>query len=366
MISSAADYRFVDFASGDLPTDRFDGNIMPLRSGDAQGMLKAEDIAFLVECVRDKADAFKNLAFPSDGYTPDRTTPEPVVPTKTLSGSQMRSIRSYLGECLRRGNGDPIEGVYFLKSPLEERTRIETSEHLYISLPGGGPTMQTIKSAHIGAWPETTSVTDFERGAKVAKTPVLHLFSDAANLVAPAYFLYFGHEFFDTSTETIGKYYSSGSIVTQDYYRFGYFVDVWGVGSSRAFLRFTSRVKDGVTPIVAQVDDDYIADARLWLVYSALNSYIPREGYGKFYASTGMICLDRGSGSEVYVSREHQDGKFVWKMNGFTSVYLMNRIIRDCGWVRYSEDEVNNQWILPLYDSWLIVEATPNGRTKWW
>ena len=186
MISSAADYRFVDFQRGDLPTEQFNGKIMPLRQDGGGGsdfpeeMLKAEDIAFLAECVRDKAGAFAGLKVldVDVGFSPQK-----FVPTKRLSSSQMLNLRSYLANQL--SVGFPVSSVGYLKQAMTEIAAYDISANLD-SEGKMNNMLAAVASTCGGIWTPTTAAADFERGARVLSAPVAAMFDDAKHLIIPA------------------------------------------------------------------------------------------------------------------------------------------------------------------------------------
>ena len=60
MIDNRNDYRFV---RGDIGQVIIDGNIMPVRQGDAKRVLRGEDICFMAEAHEARADLWINAVF---------------------------------------------------------------------------------------------------------------------------------------------------------------------------------------------------------------------------------------------------------------------------------------------------------------
>lgn len=357
MISNAADYRFVDFANGDLPTDRFDGWIMPRRS-DPQSpypveMLKAEDIAFLVECVRDKAGAFKGLTFTSydeyqpGGYAPLWANLGSVSLTKSISSSQMRGIRNFTTNQL--GRGFPHSGWGFLSTPLSEIYSFQLA-----------PGFDFIGRAHAaiapqfeGTWPATSQAADFAAGQPVLAAPVEAIFDDAKNLVRPVGTTRFGEVFVGPSHLYLAATEGSAPAGTDLF--FGYEMTTSNpTWAARGYVRTCEVVK---------VSRDFLSSANIWLLYVARNNIVGKPG-GAIPSSTeyraGLVRLSD------YLTPAHTAAEFHWAITPTDGLRLYNRILTDCGWTECSTQAAAYQEIFPCFDCEIIIEGTPNGRTQWW
>ena len=66
MIDNRNDYRFV---RGDIGQVIIDGNIMPVRQGDAKKVLRGEDICFLAEAHEARTDFWNGAIFKESGTT---------------------------------------------------------------------------------------------------------------------------------------------------------------------------------------------------------------------------------------------------------------------------------------------------------
>lgn len=361
MITSAAQYAFVDFTNGDLPTAGFDGWIMPRRSDPqcphAAGMLKAEDVAFLVECTRDKAGAFKGLSFPAyrGGYTPGDTTPASVALTKTISGAQMRDIRSYTTNLISVGLRNPRisgGGLGFLQSPFTEIASVYSTVDDF----GAWDTAWAAFAARNfgGTWAATSQAADFASGAPVASAPVLAIFNDAAHLVRPVYALRFGESIAAGTSITIVP---------------GEGTPPSGAGGFGYTMQAPSSVLG--TPgysyhgfydpfVAARVSRDYLSSANLWIFYMAVNQVhsLDPDGF-TMYVNFGFVRLSD------YLTPRTTSTEFTWLCNdGLQGFYA--RLLSDCGWAEYSTSGATFQNIIPLFDCALFVEGTPSGRTQWW
>ena len=359
MITSAADYRFVDFANGDLPTDRFDGWIMPRRS-DQQSpypveMLKAEDIAFLVECVRDKSGAFKGLTFTSydeyqsEGYVPIWTNPGSVSLTKSISSSQMRGIRNYTTNQL--GRGFPHNGLGFLSTPLSEIYSFQLA-----------PGFDFIGRAHAaiapqfeGIWPATSQAADFAAGQPVLAAPVEAIFDDAKNLVRPVGTTQFGEAFVSRSHLYFATLEGSPPSGMRPY--FGYRMTHYNTTTPWAVRGYFNTCE------VVKISRDFLSSANIWLLYVAENrtDSLPDDSTpssDEFRA--GLIRLSD------YLTPARTATEFHWAITPTDGLRLYNRILSDCGWTEASTSDATMQEIYPLYSCSIIVEGTPNGRTQWW
>ena len=359
MITDATDYAFVDFANGDLPTNNFDGWIMPRRSGPQSpypvGMLKAEDVAFLAECVRDKVGAYKGLIYPSydfvpGGYKPYDTDPGKVTPTKSISSNQMRNIRNYVTTQI--GRGLPDGGIGFLRAPLSDvaNHQIPNSTTIQGFIDSAWP---PIVAQFGGTWTATSQASDFAAGQPVLAAPVEAIFDDAKNLVRPVYTLWAGEppvtssHFYLTATE--------GSVPSGMAGFFGYRANASGTPWA---------VKGNFSPSeIIKFPKDFLSSAKVWLLYVARCRVDSRLG-GSIPSSlehrAGLLCLSD------YMTITLSSTDFDWWLMPDRATMLYNKILNDCGWTEYTTSEVAYQEILPLYCTATIAEGTPNGRTQWW
>ena len=123
MIDNRNDYRFV---RGDIGQVIIDGNIMPVRQGDAKNVLRGEDICFLAEAHEARADLWKNAVFKMQ--TSVYNTPPVDVQlsvggaqfdfTRALSFAQLSSVAAMheADSAKRPGSGSPEAcSPFFLK-----------------------------------------------------------------------------------------------------------------------------------------------------------------------------------------------------------------------------------------------------------
>lgn len=360
MIDTAADYAFVDFESGDastfpplpLPTDHIDGHPMPLRDADAQyDVLKAEDVAFLVECVRDKSGAFKGLTF--DGYNDYKPSTDPgvVALTARIKGRQMQDIRGYLTRQLQRGVPS-LTGNGFLSKPFEE---IQELDHFDTRYPDSRTYLPQIDSEFGGRWSATSQEADFASGAPVLRPPVRAMFDDAKNLVRPVYVTPFGGAFVD-ETKHMQWTVLEGTPPSHVMPFFGYEC------RDRDSSQWAAR-GDFLPTTVARVPRRFLASATVWLLYGAADWLETRSDSGRavLESHVGFIRLS----DYLHQSVSDQD-EFVWIMTPTGGLALLNRIVSDAGWRFYSTSEAYYQQLTPLWNSVLLIEGVPNGRTKWW
>lgn len=109
MITRPEDYRFVDFSSGDMPTDLFNGEIFPLRN--EPRALKGEDIAFLYEAAAERCLKYEGATAGSFTFSSGFDTAK-MIPTKVLLSSQMNKIESsfnFLNGIIDRDQFHPID-----------------------------------------------------------------------------------------------------------------------------------------------------------------------------------------------------------------------------------------------------------------
>lgn len=361
MINNSADYAFVDFAAGDLPTGLFNGNIMPLRDDMPKDILKAEDIAFLIECVRDKIGAFGDISMPSynGGYVPSspflRQTPttKTVVPTKTISATQMRAIRTTCTNAITRGFATSNYG--FLSSPLTEISTIATFS-------GGFNMLQQshdiVAGRFGGTWAATSTNADFQSGSPVVRAPVRAIFDDAMHLVMPIFTLgRFGGPFADAQ-QFVTTHIQTGDAYNPPDGWYGYRVDQPSTSPSSIYV---ARGNFRAPSLTVQCSKQFISSARVWLLYLARNSVGLRDGSPSTSEfKSGLLRL-----SDLLTPAQDADN-YYWAIEPSAGLSLQEKILQNCGWQLYSPSEAYEQQFYPLYDCELILEGVPNGRTQWW
>lgn len=361
MINNAADYAFVDFSAGDLPTALFDGNIMPLRDDMPKDILKAEDIAFLIECVRDKIGAFGDISMPSlnGGYVPPspflRQTPPTkiVVPTKAISATQMRAIRTTCTNAITRGFATSYYG--FLSSPLTEISTIATFS-------GGFNMLQqshTIVAGRFGGtWAATSTNADFQSGSPVVRAPVRAIFDDAMHLVMPIFTLGpFGGPFADAQ-QFVTTYIQSGDAGDHTDGWYGYAV---GQPSTDPSSIYVASGNFRAPSLIVQCSRKFISSARVWLLYLAKNEVLLRDDSPMTIEyKSGLLRL-----SDILTPAQDADN-YYWAIEPSAGRALQEKILQNCGWQLYSPSEASTQVFHPLYNCELILEGVPNGRTQWW
>lgn len=405
MISSAAEYRFVDFAGGTLPTGRFSGGIMPLRPQTTQtpgvltkDALAAEDVAFLAECVRDKVYAFENSGTPPDpnggGY--GATTSGAINPRhkvkleKRISSSQMTdTIRKFIVDCMTGGKINTKEDVGFLRYPFTETSNIislDSDDYAAGTFPipdlsANSTTCLAVESAFYGTWTPTTTVADFAVGAPVAAAPVAALFDDAKNLVVPVMGKRNSGDFLPYASFYADVVY--GSLPQYEPLSADLLYKSITDASSGPYAYYT-QVRNGLVEseiTVARVSDEFLDNVELWCIYLAFNHLYgdwakPRGPYGttsnRWLYKSGLIKLDD------YLTKSHiqgvngAPGEFVWRfVRPNAAKTLTQKVATDCGFTLLSPSEIGEgqwgrQYFYPFGDSILLFVGTPNGRTRWW
>lgn len=365
MIDSAADYAFVDFANGDLPSANIDGHPMPLRSGDAMGILSAEDVAFLHECIADKTGAFNGLSSGTTELVPGTNARR--VLTRKIEGAQMERTRSYLATALAKGI--PTYGLGFLSADLPSGVRFLEPEyyddfdsHLSTALAG----LDQDYGLHAAT---TAQSSDFARGAPVARQPVESLFLDAAKLIRPCFV--FGYHPYVTSifTQTGGGYHVDP--VPQ-------FGDIGWEMVNMADSEYEGYVEWEPNQLLMSVPGTFIKNPRAWLVFCAYEStqlFHPPSGrpLNTVRRRTGII--EMSSVSRVFQVLPDGAGNYVLNaaLGPLGSRLLISTIASALGWPIHhagedpdAADSVRTQWLYVDYDSAIILAADPIGRTKWW
>ncbi len=354
MITSAAEYDFVDFANGDLPTANFSGAIMPLRSN--PNILAAEDIAFLAECVRDKAGAFKGLTVVDETVTTGNT-PGLFTPTRNISSSQMLSLRSFLAGELARGfpTSDSSRG-YLAQSSMTEVAAYGKDGSMYPA-PKVAALLAEMATDYGGTWAPTTTEAQFAVGARVLASPVAAMFDDAKHLVIPAFTHNLDRYIYQCHFEQTG---GAGSPSLP----WGYGWRMYGTTNDSMSYQGWLRVPDdGSVATLASVPDDYLADAHLWLVYGAYNLIIDENNTYTYSTAAGLVDME----ANRLCVKTHADGAITWQHTALESTNLINRVISDCGWERKTLSSTwYEQMIYPLFSSAIVLVGTPTDRTKWW
>jgi hypothetical protein len=362
MIASATDYRFVDFANGDMPTGNFDGSIMPLRQGNMKNPLKAEDIAFLHECVQDKMGAFSGVSF--EWPVPSLYTEGIVMtPTKNISANQMTGIRNRLSTALSRGISN--YGVGFLATPFTEYSNMFAQEF------GSSPHSQFLSflnTDHGLSMAPSSAQGDFAVGARVMRAPVASLFADAQNLTMPVFRWSTG--FIDENLESV---LVEGGTTPWANTGLGWILTNANPDQPNSNGAAWRYVKSSLDPLeLASVPNDFLESADLYMAYTAYNSVWYTEDYVEdhdldyrniWYYACGLIKLNPS-----YATRTTSNNRIRFLTTSLQSKLLIDRIVSDCQWELYhvGNSDVSRQNVSVNTNSDLFLVGTPNGRTKWW
>ena len=382
MITTPSEYRFVDFTAGDLPTDRFDGGIMPLRTGISETtevenfkILRAEDVAFLHECVADKLGAFEGTTSPESWHT--FPAGPRLTPTRKLSSVQMIGIRSRLDDALTRGIPNVISpswdlGVGFLARPFEELKKQMPGSGGY---PDGGDGMRYsefisyLDENYFGHWTSSTYESDFAVGAPFDPAKIALLFTDAQKLVTPVltdvYYYNLGH-----NDLTYVKY--SGTASTP--YNPGF--PCWCMSNSRnqtttpaTYTGITGFWVPARTLTLFTIPDTFLSDIEVWLVCTAYDGKWA-HGLSRSYVQTYEQTINLTSGR--FVTTTHQNGQFVVTMSQSQCLNLLTKNRDDNGfqYIHVGNSTYADQrcgFCAPSYGYFgaFYVVGTPNDRTKW-
>lgn len=116
MIASLEDYFYWSYFAGDMPTDRIDGEIMPLRTAAHKGDLRGVDVAFLAENMASCDGCYESSTvrrWNGKGFAWERVHTLPSLEfelTKRLSGQQILDrIHTPLAANLNHGNLDIVQ-----------------------------------------------------------------------------------------------------------------------------------------------------------------------------------------------------------------------------------------------------------------
>lgn len=365
MITQPSDYKFVDFANGSMYTGGFNGNILPLRQDGERNIVKAEDIAFLHECIADKIGAFEGLST-ENSFNP-RVGPR-LTPKGTISSEQILGIRERLNDELTR---EPTSGItylggsWFLSTPFEElKNQMSDTDHSRFD-----EFANYVTTHYVGHWTSSTSESDFKPNAPVALTPVELLFSDAKNLKYPIYagvFIYL--------TRHRGWYKVDGTIQGGALQNLGWTL-VLPFALEDEGVPFDTNSYCGYTQLsdtydIASVPDTCLDDVELWMVYSVRNEvtrrYATQQGHESrvsVYFANGLINLT----AHNLVTKVHANKRFYLSMSSDQSRSLTDKIANDCGIKlhRIEKGDITYQYLFApsAYNFFLVGK---NTRTKWW
>lgn len=188
MITSASDYIFVDFAQGDMPHANFDGDIMPVRQGSLQNILKAEDIAFLAEAAKERLYIWNDAQYMTSGYTVDPARLDTISDPETLAVPTWRFLNEQVWKVcydLRDANWDTYHAQRhfgYLKTPFEE--------HIDSSISLSDAQEQWVDSHFV----DYHDIVDYQTiHHDLAKSPLLELFENVRSMTKPVFSSYFNN-----------------------------------------------------------------------------------------------------------------------------------------------------------------------------
>lgn len=186
MITSASDYKFVDFAQGDMPHANFDGDIMPVRQALMQNILRAEDIAFLAEAAKERLYIWNTAQYMTSAYSAEPAHLITVSDPETLAIPTWRFLNEQVWKVcydLRNANwkSDSVTRHFgYLETPLEEH--IDSS----ISL---NDALNQWVDPHFVDWRDIVDYQSISRD--LAKSPLLELFDNVRSMIKPVFSSYY-------------------------------------------------------------------------------------------------------------------------------------------------------------------------------
>ena len=369
MIDTAADYAFVNFAGGDLPTANIDGHPMPLRAGADKNILKAEDVAFLYEGIRDKRGALygatKRGAMIEPYFHPDwcySPASVSVALTKKVSSNQMTTLWRYMNEARAPGS----YGLRFLKKPIEARPNfVPASSRTYIGI---GELYVAFEAEFQGVGAMSADVAAFAYGKPVCADPVLALFEDMKLFSRPCGFMGFdiGGELSDSDFVSTGsgRVPAATNVIV---YRLQNYFDAQDRQTASSYAAL-NVMKSNVEMFAIPTAYISTSSIKLWMLYSAYNI---RSDYTSGHdTSTVVNTYDFRGGlidATQYFPAADIGGMYTFTSHQGQSANLMRAIESLYGW---NEQPLGGscavQQIGVTYWTDFIVEFTPNGRTKWW
>ena len=359
MIAAVADYRFVDFANGDLPTGNINGAVMPLRAGAAQSMLKAEDVAFLHEGVRDKVGALMGLKVhnttlttglgPGTSRVPRGDPPYTVgIPlTKQVKGSQMQDLVYYMSLAAQSGTS----GVRFMENAI-----VEDPNHYQSSASDGGAGFYSLPQIATGVQPASNGAA-FAAGQPVAKAPMLTLFEDLKLFCKPVVMTGIGFGsypyHFDASDFAV---MSTDGSATPYAPRQGL---LYQMSDSFAYV----NVLKNDTVSILTVPTEFVNPAfKVWWRFAAYNErYVRATGAAVYDYRNGMIDITR------HLTPVDANGTRTAYMTSVGSLNLLRRVENLYGWTEHARGGTYQSQLMVITDKdEFVIEFEPNGRTQWW
>lgn len=373
MIDSADEYEFVSFPGGGgphQPVDRIDGHPMPLRSGDDVKLPKAEDVAFLWECVADKTNAFFRAASYLDNREFSAVYGHGVDGALTIrrfdwqfSSEQMTEIRNALVKFLGQGCSQlfapgflrtaDLQKVVLYNGTVSPRRDIKRNEML-----------SAIDQRFGGSWAPTTDADSFKRGAKVEAEPVQHLFDDAKLLAFPCHWLPWTTSLGVTSWPIVitgheegkpnpnpGVDNQGGGIWFMD--RTGWFDNVCGY--------FRPEVS---APLSVLVPTTFIEPSSLEL-WALVGAYNRRWFFDAPWKVDEMWCLVNMTS---YFDRSPVSRGYLYRLAPGSAVQFCEAVAQTAGWTKYSLDTAPEglaRQMMYLMSCDLLLKASV-PRTKWW
>ena len=186
MITQPSQYYFVNFANGDMKTGDFGGDVMPLRQGFARNTIKGEDAAFLTEVAKERLYAWNGAQYTTSGdNSPVAAHLETVAATETLAVPTCRIRRqqmyniTYDLENANWASYGAQDYFGYLATPFEE--------HIDTSISLSDAQSQWVNS-HFVDYHDLVKYQAF--ADRIAKDPVLDLFSDIRSMAKPVFSRY--------------------------------------------------------------------------------------------------------------------------------------------------------------------------------
>lgn len=185
MIIAPGDYDFINWAGGDMPTAKIDGDIMPLRTEDHKDDLRGVDVAFLVEAVKEGVAAFDGtqvtLGGPGEWYTYTNGTSAATL-TRKLSGAQIQNLIWTPAAAGLSGWWQTNYRGYFSGFPTAAQLYQGATQPSYVELIGMLPLLDEKPLSDA----PTTAVTDFASDEPFDASKFASLFADVRKLRHPS------------------------------------------------------------------------------------------------------------------------------------------------------------------------------------
>lgn len=352
MIASLKDYSYWSYLAGDMPTDRIDGEIMPLRTAARKGDLRGVDVAFLAENMASCDGCYESSTVRlwkyGRGFAWERVRTLPSLKfelTKRLIGQQILDrIHTPLAANLNHGNLDTVQ--------FWNGTTITDTELWRCGVrPGPAAISALMDTLPCHALHDVPSVaaSAFANGSPFDQSAMEGLFSDARKLRHPVVYVGSLWDLFDPATDY--RVTEEGGTPSPGLDFTGFRTDSqWDASAGTDW----STVTWGANSVVfARLGFPFLMDdVKLFAIYEAVEE---RDGSALVYYG-GIKDLT------PYITKT--PGPNTWTFRGAGDLMWRRLILSICPIV-HADATVRSKSNVIL-DFSIFALGTLNDRFKWW